>query len=125
MVLAFMDMDPINEGHILLIPEDHYLDLDEIPDEILSHLMTVSKTIVSALKNIYAPDGYSIMQNGGMFNDIGHFHIHIFPRYTKDGFGWTYGDDIINPNTEIAKTIRDKINDILKTKPTYKNRQPQ
>ena len=39
MVMAFMDMEPINEGHVLLIPKEHYLDVDEMPDEILSHLM--------------------------------------------------------------------------------------
>ena len=65
MVMAFMDMDPINEGHVLLVPKEHYLDVDEIPDEILSHLMIISKKIVSVLKEIYRPNGYSIMQNGG------------------------------------------------------------
>ena len=108
--MAFMDMDPINEGHILLVPKEHYLDVDEIPDETLSHLMIVSKKVVSALKEIYKPNGYSIMQNGGEFNDVGHYHLHIFPRYIGDGFGWTYGEDAKNVNAEIAKRIRDRIN---------------
>ena len=47
LVMAFMDMEPINEGHILLVPKEHYLDVDEIPDEILSHLMIISKKIFS------------------------------------------------------------------------------
>lgn len=53
MVMAFMDMDPINEGHVLLVPKNHYLDVDEMPDEILTHLMLVSKKIVAVLKEIY------------------------------------------------------------------------
>lgn len=109
-VMAFMDMEPINEGHILLVPKEHYLDVDEIPDEVLAHIMIVSKKIVSALKETYKLDGYSIMQNGGVFNDVGHYHLHIFPRYVGDGFGWTYGNDIKNTNAEIAKRIRDRIN---------------
>ncbi len=109
-VMAFMDMEPINEGHILLVPKEHYLDVDEIPDEVLAHLMIVSKRIVSALKETYKLDGYSIMQNGGVFNDVGHYHLHIFPRYVGDGFGWTYGNEIKNVNAEIAKRIRDRIN---------------
>lgn len=109
-VMAFMDMEPINEGHILLVPKEHYLDVDEIPDEVLAHLMMVSKKIVSALKETYKLDGYSIMQNGGVFNDVGHYHLHIFPRYVGDGFGWTYGNEIKNVNAEIAKRIRDRIN---------------
>ena len=54
--MAFMDMEPINEGHILLVPKQHYLDADEIPDEMLAHLMIVSKKIVAALKEIYHPE---------------------------------------------------------------------
>ena len=50
------------------------------------------------------------MQNGGEFNDVGHYHLHIFPRYVGDGFGWTYGEDVKNVNAEIAKRISDKIN---------------
>ncbi len=109
MVMAFMDMDPINEGHVLLVPKNHYLDVDEMPDDVLAHLMIVSKKNVSALKEIYRPDGYSIMQNGGAFNDIGHYHLHIFPRYDGDGFGWTYGQEPKEVNVEIAKRIREKI----------------
>ena len=112
MVMAFLDMDPINEGHVLLVPKNHYLDVDEMPDEILTHLMLVSKKIVAVLKEIYKPDGYSIMQNGGEFNDIGHYHLHIFPRYKGDGFGWTYGEGVKNVNGEIAGRIKDAIGKI-------------
>lgn len=108
-VMAFMDIEPINEGHVLLITKEHYLDVDEIPDELLAHLMSVSKKIVAALKKTYHADGYSIMQNGGKFNDIGHYHLHIFPRYENDGFGWTYGDEPKAVSSEIAKTIRENI----------------
>ena len=92
-----------------MVPKQHYLDADEIPDELLAHLMIVSKKIIAALKKIYNPNGYSIMQNGGEFNDIGHYHMHIFPRYVGDGFGWTYGSEEKTVNSEIAKRIRKQI----------------
>lgn len=109
LVMAFMDMEPINEGHILLVPKQHYLDVDEISDELLAHLMIVSKKIVTALKEIYHPNGYSIMQNGGEFNDVGHYHMHIFPRYVGDGFCWTYGSEEKTVNSEIAERIRKQL----------------
>lgn len=108
-VMAFMDMEPINEGHVLLVPKEHYLDVDEMPDELLFHLMIVSKKIVAALKEIYHADGYSMMQNGGKFNDVGHYHLHIFPRYENDGFGWTYGGEPKTVSSEVAKVIRETI----------------
>ncbi len=67
-----------------MVPKQHYLDADVIPDDLLAHLMLVSKKIVKALKEIYNPNGYSIMQNGGELNDVGHYHLHIFPRYVGD-----------------------------------------
>lgn len=109
-VMAFMDMDPINEGHVLLVPKQHYLDVDEIPDELLAHLMIVSKKILKALKEIYRPDGYSIMQDGGAFNDIGHYHLHIFPRYVDDGFSWNFSNEEKAVNSEIAERIRKQLN---------------
>lgn len=108
-VVAFMDIDPINEGHILIMPQRHYLDVDEIPDEVLMHLTLISKRIVAALKKTYNPDGYSIMQNGGVFNDVGHYHMHIFPRYKDDGFSWNFVEDTACVNVEIANRIKEHI----------------
>ncbi|MGL5352873.1 MAG: HIT family protein, partial [Clostridium sp.] len=92
---------------VLIIPKDHYLDADEIEAEILSRVMALSKKIVRIIKEKYSPDGYSIMQNGGEFNDIGHYHLHIFPRYKGDGFGWTFSDIKHNFSQEIASEFKD------------------
>ena len=104
-VMAFLDIEPINEGHVLIIPKEHYMDVDELPQPLLFHLMEISQRIVTAIKMKYNADGYSIMQNGGKFNDIGHYHLHIFPRFEGDGFGWTSNTDIHNVNSEIAREI--------------------
>jgi len=106
-VMAFLDMDPINEGYVLIIPKEHYLDVDEIPDKLLYGLMYLSKQVVSAIKKTFRPDGYSIMQNGGQFNDIGHYHLHVFPRYKDDGFGWTDSDREFEVSENIALKIKE------------------
>ena len=105
-VIAFLDHDPINEGHTLIIPKKHFLDADEMPNELLYEIMDVSKRIVSAIKKVYGPDGYSIMQNGGEFNDIGHYHMHVFPRYQNDGFGWTDSGKEYALSAEVAAKIK-------------------
>lgn len=86
-----------DEGHVLLVPKQHYQYAEEIPDELLAYLMLVSKKIVTTIKEIYHPNGYSIMQNGGEFNDVGH------------GFGWTYSSEEKNVNSEIAERIRKRL----------------
>lgn len=104
-VMAFLDIEPINEGHILLIPKKHYLDADDMPNKLFHHLMEILKNLIKSIKKTYNCPGYSIMQNGGEFNDIGHYHMHIFPRYNDDKFGWV--DDELNKdyNQEIADKI--------------------
>lgn len=52
-------------------------------------IMFASAPLSMALKECYSPDGISIMQNGGYFHDANHYHMHVFPRYKNDGFGWT------------------------------------
>lgn len=106
MVIGFLDNDPINEGHILLVPKEHVLDIDELSDELLQHIMIVLKKITKVIKSVYNPSGYSIMQNGGKFNDIGHYHLHIFPRYHNDGFGWTSLERQFDISTRVSEKIK-------------------
>ena len=106
-ISCFLDIDPINEGHILIIPKVHCANLDELPKEIVAEIIQKAQDILKALKCVYKFPGYSIMQNGGEFCDFGHLHFHIFPRYHKDGFAWTFGKS--NPEAyseNVAKKIK-------------------
>ena len=107
--MCFLDIEPINEGHVLIIPKKHYLDADEIPTEIILSIMELSKKIVRVIKEKYSPDGYSIMQNGEEFNDIGHYHMHVFPRYKGDGFGWTFGDTKHDFSQALANELKERL----------------
>ena len=104
-VISFLDIEPINEGHVLIIPKQHIDTIEKLSDETLTDIMCVAKKIVTALKDIYGNEGYSIMQNGGKFCDFGHAHFHVFPCYDNDGFGWTYGSGEKDVNEEIAERI--------------------
>ncbi len=108
-VISFLDIDPINEGHVLIVPKHHVDTIEELSDETLTDIMGVAKKMVSTLKKLYGNEGYSIMQNGGKFCDFGHAHFHVFPRYDNDGFGWTYGSGEKDVNEEIADRIREQL----------------
>lgn len=109
MCMAFLDADPIAEGHLLLIPKEHYCDADEIPEPLFQHIMGISRQLVATLKRTYSPDGYSMMQNGGSFNDIGHYHLHLFPRYAGDGFGWNSTDAPHKNDATVMRKIKSNI----------------
>lgn len=108
-MISFLDIEPINEGHVLIVPKQHVDTIEELSDETLTAIMSVAKKIVTTIRGIYGNEGYSIMQNGGKFCDFGHAHFHVFPRYDNDGFGWTYGSEEKDINAEIAERIRKQL----------------
>lgn len=86
--LAFLDINPINPGHTLLVPKKHSVNLYETSDETLRELAPIIKKLAVAVKKAVSADGINI----GMNNDsaagqlIFHAHIHIIPRHSEDGF---------------------------------------
>ena len=112
-IIAFLDNNPINEGPVLIAPKEHYLDIDDLPIDLINEIMDLSRKIVIALKRIYTPRGYSLVQNGGEFNEIGHFHIHIFPRYYNDGFGWIQIENKNGYNKEALEKITNTLKNIF------------
>lgn len=109
-IMSFLDIEPINEGHVLIIPKAHASSVDKIPLSVLTDIMELAQKIVNAQTKIYGMKGYSIMQNGGEFCDFGHFHVHIFPRYQNDGFGWTYPT---NGPSEYSESVAKKIRELV------------
>jgi histidine triad (HIT) family protein len=98
LITCVLDIAPFNEGHILILPKKHFHDLEELDTETLNAIMNGSVIISKNLRRIYEPDGITICQNGGVFNDLTHFHMHIIPRYKNDGFTWS--DPIIDHKAE-------------------------
>ncbi len=88
LICCFLDIDPISEGHTLIVPKKHCLDTEELDKETQLEVMNTVVLLSKAIKKLYKPDGISVMQNGGYFNDVNHYHMHVFPRYKNDGFSW-------------------------------------
>lgn len=88
-ITCVLDIAPFNEGHALILPKRHYLDVEEIDSETAYAIMDASRRLSSLLKKVFKPDGITICQNGGAFNDLAHYHMHVIPRYIGDGFSWS------------------------------------
>ena len=82
-VMAFMDIRPLNEGHTLIIPKEHYVDIFDIPEEVLSQIYKVTKQVSTAVKKVTNSDGITIIQQNGRAagQDIFHIHVHVVPRF--------------------------------------------
>ena len=83
-VKVFMDVNPITEGHLLVIPKEHYLDVNEIPEDVLIHINKVTKVMFKLLKGKLNIDGLTLTQNNGWGQKVKHYHLHLIPRYIND-----------------------------------------
>jgi histidine triad (HIT) family protein len=82
MVLAFEDINPISEGHTLVIPKEHAPNLWEIPEQALAAVSLAAKKIIHAIKEVLNPTGVACLQlNGKGANQVVmHYHLHLIPR---------------------------------------------
>lgn len=84
--LAFLDVNPITDGHTLVIPKEHYRDIFQIPVPVLEKTMEAAKKIAEGAQKALNAGGVNILHNSGSVaqQEISHFHIHVIPRYRKD-----------------------------------------
>jgi histidine triad (HIT) family protein len=82
-VIVFLDIRPLNEGHTLVIPKKHYVDIFDIPENQLSQVHKVAQQVSVAVKKATKADGISIIQQNGKAaaQDIFHLHVHVVPRF--------------------------------------------
>lgn len=85
-VLAFMDINPINEGHILIVTRNHadsLLDADPVDMQVVA---VVAQGLAQILRRVVEPEGLNLIQNNGRAAGqvIDHFHVHLIPRKKGD-----------------------------------------
>ncbi|MFA5839008.1 MAG: HIT family protein [Candidatus Paceibacterota bacterium] len=81
--LVFLDIKPVNHGHLLIIPKKHFIWMQEADDKTISDIFKLTKKMMLALKKSLECD---YVQESVAGNEIPHFHIHLIPRYNGDNF---------------------------------------
>ncbi|WP_049970327.1 HIT family protein [Haladaptatus cibarius] len=82
--LAFAPLNPISEGHILVIPKDHYETIFDIPESTLCTVVKHTKIIAERLQ-ANGFDGANLLHDSSQHQSVPHFHLHIAPRRSDDG----------------------------------------
>jgi len=92
-VLAFMDLNPANVGHILVVPKEHLENIYEAPEKVLAEMFSVVKKVSAAVKKTVGAEGISILQLNGRAagQSVMHFHVHIIPRFRGDPISTAIG----------------------------------
>ncbi|MEK6897455.1 MAG: HIT family protein [Nanoarchaeota archaeon] len=103
--LAFLDINPVNYGHALLIPKKHHEKMEDVSEDILKKIFVKAKILMEKIKR-GTEANYVTLSVVGL--DVPHFHIHLIPRYFNDGLAtfWPTKKYELNKDTEIAKKIK-------------------
>ena len=90
--LAFMDINPVNPGHELVVPKVHAETIFTLDDPSLTATVRVAQRVARAVQKVFQPDGLNIVQaNGpGAAQSVQHFHWHVLPRARHDGLSMNW-----------------------------------
>jgi len=91
--LAFMDINPANDGHVLVIPKEHFPDVYSIPDGTLAAVAITARRVARAAGEALPMDGLNLVQcNGkGASQSVMHLHVHVLPRRLGDELKLNWG----------------------------------
>jgi histidine triad (HIT) family protein len=91
LVLVIVDLSPINEGHLLIIPKIHASSMADVDPDTLAHMMRLAQRMNAALrKSSYKCEGVNLFLADGEAagQEVFHCHLHVYPRFKGDGFGF-------------------------------------
>lgn len=105
-----LDVGPASLGHALILPKEHYGNLFEMPEELLSKCMNLAKVWGDKLVKALNADGLNLVQNNGIAagQTVFHYHLHMIPRYEGDNVGglWTPGTLSEEQKKEILEKVK-------------------
>ena len=108
-VKVIFDAGPASDGHVLILPKNHYDDIYSMDEDTAAHVFKVATRIAKAYKQSLDYEGLNIVQNNGEAagQTVFHFHIHLIPRNNEDHVGvtWTPGKLTEEDKNEILEKI--------------------
>jgi histidine triad (HIT) family protein len=114
--LVFMDINPLNAGHCLVVTKRHAATIWEADIADLQAAIATAKKVATALRAALKPDGLNMLQANGAaaFQSVPHFHLHLIPRWTGDGkgFDWKVVPGDREQITKVADRVRAALGDV-------------
>lgn len=105
--LVFMDIQPINAGHLLVVPKVHATDLSDLPPETGGKMFKVAQKMTDAVMNSgIRCEGVDLLlaHKPAAGQEVFHAHLHVIPRYQGDGFKFVIPFDHHPTQEELEQT---------------------
>jgi histidine triad (HIT) family protein len=107
-----MDINPVNPGHVLVIPKKHHASLAELPETVAASMFTVAQRLSAAIRrsglrcegiHMHLADGAAAGQ------DVFHCHLHVYPRFVGDGYAVLIDNQSLRPSRKMLDAIAERI----------------
>lgn len=105
-VMAFLDIDPISDGHTLVIPKNNIRDIHHLDDKTGSCLISAAKILADVIEKTFDFDGITIMGVSGYSQDVPHFHLHVFGRNKNNDIDIKYPSGINKERKHLSKNAQ-------------------
>ena len=106
LIKVIMNINPNTNGHLLVLPKEHYINIMDIPDEVVTHsLKVIRETLFPLLKERLNCEGLTLAENNELGQEIKHFHIHLIPRYPDDGADFNYDESKLTDLDQVFEKL--------------------
>lgn len=106
LIKIIMNINPATNGHLLVLPKKHMVNINDTTNEIITHSMNIIREkIYPLLKEKLNCKGITISQNNELGQEIKHYHIHLTPRYDNDLLDFNYNKDILLSLDEVYNKL--------------------
>ena len=106
--LAFLDVSPVNPGHVLLIPKAEHATLADLPDDLAAHLGSLLPRLCRAVREASGAEALNVICNNGPVagQTVPHVHWHIIPRFPDDAVRWPWPHSSYGEGESVAMQAR-------------------
>lgn len=102
LIKVIMNINPSSNGHLLVLPKKHYVNIFDIDEKIINHSFKIIRdTLYPLLEEKLNCKGVTLSENNLLGQEIHHFHIHVTPRYENDLVDYKYNEDMLEDIDEV------------------------
>lgn len=105
-VKVFLDIEPNTNGHMLIIPKKHFVNIVDIDSDTMNHIFKIQKQMYELVKEKLGAKGATFAQNNDLGQDVKHYHMHLIPRYENDGWKNSYDKEKLEEVSQIYEKIK-------------------
>ncbi len=113
--IAFLDIQPANKGHALVIPKKHYERLPNVPEDELKEVIVLAQRVSVAVEKATSAHGVSVIQLNGKAagQEVPHLHFHVIPRFDHDAHETKWKREEYKKETKEMDEMKEKIRSFL------------